>query len=324
MTSQTKVYKSLDIAKLLCACLIIFIHTYCFEPWGILIKNIICPLAVPFFFITSGFFLEKGMQNNDKKEYTKHYFRRIFALYSIWTLLTLPISWMTISRGHPDYSVALRIIYLIREFLFSGSLGIYWFLLCILYGCVIIYWLDKRHVLKWGMLVALALFVWGIILNCGIGWDTLPGRMIHVIFGSTRNPFNEGIFYMLIGLGISRTGFRLSPYISGIGMILSIIIAYILFMHTRIQIMQLFIALFFFLLVLDIDMSSIISDKASLTARRLSTALYLIQFPFILVFDFYLQRSTLVDYSATLAFCLVTYTLCSLLLPKKVNKLLYG
>ena len=324
MTTQTKIYKSLDIAKLLCACLIIFIHTYCFEPWGIWIKCIICPLAVPFFFITSGFFLEKGMRSNDKKEYIKHYFLRIFSLYCVWTLLTLPVSWMTISRGHPDYSIVLRIIYLVREFFFSGSLGIYWYLLCLLYGCVIIYWLDKFHALKWGMIAALALFVYGIILNCGIGWNTLPGRMIHVVFGSTRNPFNEGIFYMLIGFGISRTGLRLSPYLSGMGVLLSGIIAYSLFVHTSVQVMQLFMAFFLFLLVLEIDVTTLISDRASITARRLSTALYLIQFPFILVFDFYLQRSTIIDYSATLAFCLVAYTLSSLLLPKRVNKLLYG
>ncbi len=324
MSKPARIYQSLDLAKLFCALLIIFIHTYCFEPWGIWIKYIICPLAVPFFFMASGFFLEQGMQRNDKKEYAKHYFLRILCMYGIWTLLTLPVSWMAITRAHSDYSVALRVVYLVREFFFSGSAGIYWFLLCLLYGCVIIYWLDKHHILKWGACIAIVLFAAGVILNCGIGWDSWYGRITHIVFGSTRNPFNEGILYMLIGFGISRADIRIKPFISIVCMALALIIAYLLFMHTTIQVMQLFLALFLFTLMREIDLASVISNQVSLHIRRLSTALYLLQFPFILLFDFYLQRSTLIDYSATLAFCVATYSLCMLLLPQKVNKVLYG
>lgn len=244
-------------------------------------------------------------------------------MYSIWTILTLPISWMTITRAHPDYSVVLQIVYLIREFFFSGSLGIYWYLLSLLYGCIIIYLLDRHHMLKIGVYVAMVLFAMGVILNCGIGWDSWYGKITHVVFGSTRNPFNEGIFYMLVGFGISRFDFRIRPLFSSILLIFSTIIAYLLFLHTRIQLMQLFMAFSFFMLTIEIELTSI-SNRTSLLIRQLSTALYLLQFPFMLLFDFYLRRSTIIDYSVTLSFCILTYTLCKLILPSKVNRILYG
>lgn len=244
-------------------------------------------------------------------------------MYGIWTLLTLPISWMTISRAHPDYSIVLQIVYLVREFFFSGSLGIYWYLLSLLYGCIIIYFLDRHRMLKIGVIAAVVLFAIGVILNCGIGWGSWYGKFTHIVFGSTRNPFNEGIFYMLVGFGISRHNIRIKPLFSVSLLILSAIIAYMLFLHTRIQLMQLFMAFSFFMLTIELEFTSI-SNSISLLIRQLSTALYLLQFPFILLFDFYLRRSTVIDYSVTLSFCIVTYILCKLILPPKVNKILYG
>ena len=324
MNKQGKIYHSVDFAKLICAFLIIFIHTYCFEPWGAWIKYVICPLAVPFFFIASGFFLEKGLQNKNRPEYIRNYFGRIFSMYCIWTLLTLPVSWMNVSRAHADYSTTMHIIYLAREFFFSGSLGIYWYLLCLLYGCAVIYWLDKYHWLKIGSCIAALLFTAGVILNCGIGWNSWYGRFTHIIFGSTRNPFNEGIFYMLIGFGISRMNIHVKPLFSSICFVISLLIAFFLYQNTTIQIMQLFLALSAFLLTIELDISPLITDGTSIRIRQLSTALYLLQFPFILLFDYYLRNSTLIDYSTTLAFCIAVYTACRLMLPAKINKVLYG
>ncbi len=62
----------------------------------------------------------------------------------------------------------------------------------------------------------------------------------------------------------------------------------------------------------------------SIHLRKLSTAIYLQHFPFILLFDLYLKKGTIIDISLTLLFCLVSYYLLNKVLPSKAIKILYG
>lgn len=62
----------------------------------------------------------------------------------------------------------------------------------------------------------------------------------------------------------------------------------------------------------------------SIILRKLSTALYLSHFPFILLFDYYLKRGTYIDFLATVLFSLVTFFFLKGILPIKYFKTLYG
>lgn len=269
--------------------------------------------------------MEKGLtKNNNGKEYFRKYFLRILGIYSIWTILTLHISWMTITIAHGDYSWWMKCIYLIREFLFSGSLGIYWYLLCLLYCSVIIYMALHYRCLLITMVAATLLFLIGIIMNTGIGWETAYGKITHIVFGSTRNPFNEGLFYMLLGFLISKHTIQIEKKYAIVCLFLSFIISLFLWINTNIQIMQLFSALSIFMWVKEIDASQHINTGLALYCRKLSTAIYLLQFPFILLFDFHLHRGTLIEFPVTIIFCVLVYSGSKLLLPQKWIKLIYG
>lgn len=91
-------YNGIDFFKLICAFLIVFLHTYCYDwgKFGIAIKNGITNTGVPFFFIVSGFFfcngLKKQNSENERKKYFWSYEKKLIIMYVIWSVVTLPIS----------------------------------------------------------------------------------------------------------------------------------------------------------------------------------------------------------------------------------------
>ena len=111
--SNKKTYIGIDVFKLICAVLIIYMHTYCFDGGviGSWIKNILASVGVPFFFIVSGYFFAKGTENAvNPKAYVKKYLLRILKIYVAWTIITLPVSWYNICIAHSDYSILLKIL----------------------------------------------------------------------------------------------------------------------------------------------------------------------------------------------------------------------
>ena len=96
-------YWSLDVAKFICAVLVISAH-FASEmgnfPAIIDYGFSIYVIAVPFFFACSGFLFFKKwlpMENEDRKRYLKSYQKRIWIMYGCWTMVYLPfqiISWI--------------------------------------------------------------------------------------------------------------------------------------------------------------------------------------------------------------------------------------
>lgn len=194
-STQHQVYHSLDVTKLFCAFLIVYMHSY-FSDLGTISKwfrDVITNTGVPFFFITSGFFFMKGlMKNSHSIEYLRRYAWRIGKMYLAWSIITLPVSWLCIEWGHPDYSTPLKIVYLFRMFFFSGSCGIYWYLLALFVCCFIIYYFSVKKKLICLYLIATFLFIIGVIYNSPYNNGNICFRLIHIVFGSERNFFNVG------------------------------------------------------------------------------------------------------------------------------------
>ena len=63
-TVSGEIYVGVDLMKLICALLIVFMHTYNHD-WGVVgewIHTTLTPIGVPFFFIVSGFLYGKGLK----------------------------------------------------------------------------------------------------------------------------------------------------------------------------------------------------------------------------------------------------------------------
>ena len=88
-----KQYSGIDIAKLICAVMVIAIHTQPFSQYVWIDRGagVITRLAVPFFFVSTGFFLDFSDANKVRK-----YIIRLFALYAIWTIIYLPFSSLSV------------------------------------------------------------------------------------------------------------------------------------------------------------------------------------------------------------------------------------
>ena len=111
LSTKTQYY-SLDFMKFWCAIMVIALHSVTYSMQGLSvdggiphdatnpvlvyllpIAHLLTRYAVPFFFVTSSFFLfsKINAQPTDKVSIVKHFVKRILILYAFWLVLNIPI-----------------------------------------------------------------------------------------------------------------------------------------------------------------------------------------------------------------------------------------
>lgn len=89
-------YNGIDLVKFICSLLVVIIHTAPFSsdlmPYGdylnVFFTQYICRLAVPFFFVSSGFLLFNKLEiHNPNSDRIKIYIFRMLRHYGTWTIL---------------------------------------------------------------------------------------------------------------------------------------------------------------------------------------------------------------------------------------------
>lgn len=201
---------SIDIARLFAAILVIAIHTQAIT-WfpGRANGNIqiLARVAVPFFFCTSGYFLQKG--------YT---WKGCSAIAdAIWKIIKIyaPVSLVYFAFMYLQSPALLREPkkWMLIDFLFNGSYYHLWYMVGIIYSTAMIYLLCKLKLTK--MLLPLALFCYGLGLlgtsYYGIG-SRLP--LMSTLFDSEwflsiRRIFLMGFPFTALGWIISENTTRL-------------------------------------------------------------------------------------------------------------------
>lgn len=85
-----------DYLKVLAALSVLVIHIGPFTPLSETLNNGLtmwARFAVPFFLITAGFFVEKGMQKrNESVAYVTQYMKRLFFYYVAWWIVYIPLT----------------------------------------------------------------------------------------------------------------------------------------------------------------------------------------------------------------------------------------
>lgn len=324
-----RTFHGVDIMKLFFAISIVFMHTYCrdFGQTGRMIVNMVSMLGVPFFFICSGFFLKSGLDRYNevkgKGEYYKRYVFRLIKMYLSWTVLTFPVAIFLIIKAYPESSIAFKVVYWMRMFMLTGSIGVYWYILSLIICSFLIYYAEKYNLTIPLFLVSVVFFIWGELYNSGFNNGQFYYEWIHILFSSTRNFLNFGLFYVLLGYYISK--YSLHNYFINKKWIIIVLIV-LSFMLRLFEISSfntnygiIFLSLFIFLASLSID-----CNCNTLYLRKMSIGIYMIHFPFILLFDFYLRKGTIIDFPITLTFVLLFYIIVSSCLPQKYSQLLFG
>ena len=286
-----KEIESIDFTKFIMSLFVIAFHTLYLVPneiSSIRILLVIFQVAVPFFFITSGYLLFRKVVipfNKTSEKRMFHYGKRILYLYVLWTIIYLPLAIYGAYIGHVEVKEFL--IYSLRKFLFVGE-SYYswhlWYLHGLLVALVMIYILLKCKLKpKYILWIGLFVFMCGIGLEKLIQMDytTLPvliQKFIHTyvwLFERVRGGIFIGFPYITIGLFLAQYQRQVSWKFS-----ITISIVGILLYYFKVTFGLMLFATGFFLFVLDLKIKS----KHAFYYRKSSLLIYLLHMLFVFLY----------------------------------------
>ena len=217
MYNLRKKYYCIDLFKFLAAFLIASIHISPVISYGVfpdfLLRNYFARIAVPYFFVASGFFLFQkiSLRDFDKTIFTA-YAKKILKFYVIWSVIYLP--WNLKNRIFPlEKNFVLEMLDLIREILFVGY-GQFWYLHATIVAVLLIMLCFKfRLPLQITFFISFCLYLIGLvpqsytglldlIRNAPFLWNAL--KVVQGIMTTTRNGIFDGFFFMTLGALFSK------------------------------------------------------------------------------------------------------------------------
>lgn len=302
---ERKNYYLIDIVKLICAILVVAIHTGPFlsinGTLNYFVVQILGRMAVPFFFVVSAFFFFQkldyvaGLKSKENLKKLMRYVIRLLRLYLVWTLIylvPLSISWL---QGGIDASTFPRFI---RDFFFTGSYYHLWFLPAMLFSTCFVYVLLMKFKAIKIVEIGLVLYFIGMLVNVyGSVFMKIPllgdGIKLYLqVFDTTRNGLFFGTIYTTIGLYIANNRFHLTRLDLGRRTLVSFVLLFIegFFLRgihmdnalTSMYIMLLPFMFYFFLFIITFDLRS---HARYQTFRICSTLIYVSHIMFKLILD---------------------------------------
>lgn len=148
-----KKLSGIDIFKFIMSIIVIAVHTKPFYNCNNIIVNklfnTVKELAVPFFFMSSGFLLAVKINKNkdDKIKCVKKYFIKMVKLYVIWTIAYLPLTLIGYCKNGQSLKKCLLLF--LRGFLLMGenyNSYMLWYLLSSIYATILIIVLLKKNI----------------------------------------------------------------------------------------------------------------------------------------------------------------------------------
>lgn len=225
---QVENYNSFDLAKFICSILVVMIHaplfgnaegSSVFYYVNFLLNQGIARVAVPLFFIISGFFVYKktDLENCSIKTNIK-YIKRYMQIYVIWSLIYFPLS-LRVMRANAG-GILLGAVEYIKDFFLVASYGQLWYLLALFVSVLLVsFLLGRNWQPKKIFYLSLAFYVFGILGSGYFGvisplLDTqFFGEIIKVyfdIFKNTRNALFFGFFFVSVGMLLSKSKIKMS------------------------------------------------------------------------------------------------------------------
>lgn len=212
-----RTYPALDNFRLMAALLVTAVHTSPLAPWSeaadFWLTRVLARVAVPFFLMVSGYFLQKG---GWEKERTGRFLKKTGLLYLGSVLLYLPLN---LYAGLPSLGEG------VRKLLFEGTFYHLWYLPAAMLGCVIA-WRLSRMGLRAALPAAAALYL------IGLGGDSYYGivsalpplkaayEAIFLVLGYTRNGLFMAPLFLLLGAASARI--RIPERAAAAGFLLSL------------------------------------------------------------------------------------------------------
>lgn len=215
-------YNSFDLAKLICAVLVVMIHV---DPFGEQVNtnifsylnfglgNYLCRIAVPMFFVFSGFLLyRKTPLDKFSLKPSKKYLLNILKLYLLWSLIYFPLNLIGILQNPNGIVFALALY--ARNFIFMGSYLHLWYLTALLFAVALIsFLLYIKLSAKKILCISSVCYLIGLLGDAYYGLISplldvpVLGQLINIYFtliGTVRNGLFFAFFFVALGMFLSQ------------------------------------------------------------------------------------------------------------------------
>lgn len=234
---ETQNFYAIDLAKFICAILVVSIHVP-LGNYGIVKYfdhgvHYFARLAVPFFFMSTGFLLFRKIdQEEPNLKYIWKYCLKLFRLYCVWTII---YGYWIFKEKYTIYSNSKYIaILFIRDFIFAGSYLHLWYLPATIFAVLIIAMLlYKKFRLKTILLLSSFFYCIGLFAQSYFGllthlrkfnllWDIL--KICENVIVTTRDGLFEGFFFVSLGMLFAYLPIRMSTKKAIVGLLISMLL----------------------------------------------------------------------------------------------------
>ncbi|MDK2952305.1 MAG: serine/alanine racemase [Kosmotogales bacterium] len=221
-------YAGIDYFRPVAAFLVITIHTSPFaginEEADFILTGIIARVAVPFFFMTSGFFLFSELKDKRQSFYKFTVFiKKIAVIYGITILIYLPLN---IYTGRVKTWVYLPCF--LKDVVFDGTFYHLWYLPAAIIGAGIVYLLLKKLKAEQAFIICLFLYILGLFGDSYYGIVEKISflkafyKNLFVVFDYTRNGIFLAPIFFMMGAMIAKRTKKMSLITGLAGFILSL------------------------------------------------------------------------------------------------------
>lgn len=171
---NNKRFYSIDIMKMVCACLVVGIHAQLlsdfYKPLGELITGSFGRMAVPFFSCVTGYFFIQSEQRG--KQILTHKIVSLLKYYLIFSLIYIIWDFANGSFDRMKFQEVTGTI--IKRFLFYGTYYHLWFFPCIIFSLIVVHLGIKFHAVNGLMIVSFLIYILTVFTY---SWNAV-GRML--------------------------------------------------------------------------------------------------------------------------------------------------
>ncbi|MFW7433595.1 membrane-bound serine racemase VanT [Vagococcus carniphilus] len=240
-------YQGIDFFRIIAAAMVVGIHTFPFSSISPKLDELITltvfRVAVPFFFMTTGYFLMGKLslqQSYLNRKGVQSFLIKILKLYVIAILLFLPLSFYT-----GTISTGTSLVKGGSAFFFEGTFYHLWYFPAVIIGVLLVTYLLRLMSFSGVMMISFLLYLIGLGGDSWYGWikgiefvSTFYSSLFKV-FPLTRNGLFFTPLYLCLGIYLYRKGktknIKEIPFFLVLSLMLMLIESYFLHTYTEIK-----------------------------------------------------------------------------------------
>ena len=327
MISQRKNLDAADVLKFVLSITIVATHTSLFEGY----ITPVVRLAVPAFFMISGYFFFNKINSCESKAeqtaYLKKSVKHNLKLYLFWFILLLPLT-LYIRKYH-TFGAGHGLWHLVRDFLFGSTFQSSWYIVALITGFAIVLFLSRKLPQSALVFIGVVCYIpsllssnYEFLLESSDGLRAIWDSLSQVFLLPCRN-FSVSIIYIAIGKYLAEKNYegKTKRYTLTFLLAFAALVAEYLalrFSGVRIEDTDCYIALPFAAYYLcKVFLTLDITCKHAITLRKMSTVSYCAHMAVFMVVGKVFKIFEIPDWQNVLHFAitlLLTHTLSLVLI----------